>query len=342
MEISYQLDLFRRIATTQRADELTAQASRKDVETTALIVASSVVELWVGLAEQRAIHQLLEEQLEVGNEYLHLVETRFANGLASALDVYQQRLQVESTRAQLPRVEARTALLVHQLAVIQGLPPRMPSPLPQARMPALQPAPALELPATVILQRPDVAAAQLRLLAADHRVAAAVADRFPSVGISLTGASQASQLSQLFDGWLTSLAAHLLGPVFDGGRRKAEVARTRAAVEQAFADWESTILVCLREIEDALATEQSLRKSEEILTAQLELAEVTLERSRSRYLAGLTDYLNVLTSLQSLQQLERARITTQKELLSNRVKLHLALGGVWPTELTDPHREPVS
>ncbi len=334
--LSYQVDLWRKIGNARRAEVLAAQAGRQDVEATALAVSGAAVELWYSIAAQRATVALLEAQIEVGQEYLDLVEVRFANGLASAMDVYRQRLQVENTRSQAPVARTRLSLLEQQLALLLGKPPRSAAPHPVAGLPALPPLPATGVPAEVLRARPDVRAAELRLVAADHRLAVAVADRLPALTLSATAGSQADSFGDLLDAWFVSLAGNLIAPLFDGGRREAEADRNRAVVQESFHAWQSSLILACHEVEDALVSERGLLERQRILDTQLDVARSTLERSRARYVNGLTDYLNVLTSLQSLQELERARIGTRSDLLINRITLHLALGGTWAAELIPP------
>jgi outer membrane protein TolC len=173
-------------------------------------------------------------------------------------------------------------------------------------------------------------------MAADHRLAVAVADRYPSLSISATVGGQAERFSDVLDQWFTNLAGNLLAPVFAGGRLTAEADRNRAVVQERIYAWESALLGACTEVEDALVAERGLSETNRILDTQLELAGANLERSRALYVNGLTDYLTVLTALQALQNLQRQAITTQQELVSNRIRLYLALGGSWSRSLEEP------
>lgn len=337
MTLSYQVDLWKKITNNRLAAVLDFEAGREDLEATALTVTSSVAELWASLAEQGALLLLLEDQLEVSNDYLKLVEARFGRGISSAVDVYQQRLLVENIREQFPKTKMQQKLLQHQLALLLGRQPKATTPLIGSNLPLINKLPPMGLPASVLRKRPDVRAAELRLFAADHRVAIAVADRFPSVSLSATAGSQAVEISSLFDQWFTNLAGNLMLPLFDAGRRKAEVERNRAMVRERFYQWEAVLLNALVEVEDALVKEEGLQNSYYSIIKQVELAQQTLDRSRALYINGLTDYLTVLTSLQSLQNLQRVEINVRKSLISNRIRLHSALGGSWTSELREPN-----
>jgi NodT family efflux transporter outer membrane factor (OMF) lipoprotein len=336
LTVGYQVDLWKKISNRRQAALHDMQASRQDLEATAFAISGAAGELWYGIAADHATLQLLDEQLAVGQSFLNLVQLRFANGLASAVDVYQQQLQVETTRNQIPATSTRLATRKHQMAVLLGREPRSQIPLPAAELPDLPALPATGVPIDVLRNRPDVRAAELQLIAADHRLAVAVADRYPSLSLSATAGGQAERFANLLDQWFLNLAGNLLAPVFDGGRRTAEADRSRAVVEERLFAWEAALLAACTEVEDTLVTEQGLNETDRILGSQLELAEASLERSRALYVNGLTDYLTVLTALQSLQSLQRQAIHTRQELLSNRIRLYLALGGSWSQNLTNP------
>ena len=108
-------------------------------------------------------------------------------------------------------------------------------------------------------------------------------------------------------------------------------------VRERFYQWEAVLLNALVEVEDALVKEEGLQNSYYSIIKQVELAHQTLDRSRALYINGLTDYLTVLTSLQSLQNLQRLEINVRKSLISNRIRLHSALGGSWTNELREPN-----
>jgi NodT family efflux transporter outer membrane factor (OMF) lipoprotein len=343
LSLSYQVDLWKKISNSRKAAVLDFEAGRGDLEATALTIASAVAEIWASLAAQQAGLELLEEQLEVGESFLTLVEARFGGGLSSAVEVYQQRLQVEGTRGTVPEVRMQLQLLRHQLTLLLGRQPTADLPLPGGGLPLLTDLPPAGVPAEVLRNRPDVRAAELRLFAADHRVAVAVADRFPSISISATLGGQANEFNEVLDKWFTNLAGNLLGPVFDAGRRKAEAERNRAVVRERWYQWQTALLTAYTEVEDALVRDEGLRETHHTTVLQVELAQLSLDRSRALYAQGLTDYLTVLTSLQALQNLQRAEIGTRKAIISNRIRLHLALGGAWPAELVAPeHQKTIS
>jgi len=336
---AYEVDVWKRIASLKRGAVLDREAARQDLDAAAMTLSARVAAAWFTFLEEGAQLELLLEQQNTGRTFLELTLLRFSTGLSSALDVYQQRQQLAATRAQVPLAQARREVARHQLAVLTGetsLPELGLEPSPLADLPPL---PALGLPADLLQRRPDIRRAQLRLAAADHRVAAAVADRFPALRIGGDTGFESydfGDIGNIFSNWVWSLMANLTWPVFDGGRRKAEVDRTRAVVRERLDAYGQAVLVAVQEVQDALVQERRQKEFLDEVEGQVTLAGATLREARMRYLNGLSDYLPVLAALQSLQELERGRLTARRNLLSFRVELYRAMGGAWPAELEDP------
>lgn len=330
---SYELDLWGRVRSEREATRLQVQASRRDYDSAAMSLAAEVVDRWVNIISQRLQNDLLNGQLKANLTYLELVELRYRKGMASALDVNQQRQVVEGVRAQLPLVEAQEQLLLHQLALLLGKPAKTRLTITRTDIPAPGPLPEAGLPADLLAARPDVRAAGLRLYAADWQVAAARANRLPAIKLTVQAAYSAGSLDVLFGNWLLTLAGNLAAPILDGGRRKAEVDRTRAVVDENLAVYRRVVLTAVKEVEDALVNEDRQLQHIAALQAQIEAARGALDQASERYLAGLNDYLPVLTQLLAVQQLEVSLIRQQAQLFIYRVNLHRALGGSWMADL---------
>jgi outer membrane protein TolC len=195
--------------------------------------------------------------------------------------------------------------------------------------------PGLGLPADLLSNRPDVRSAGLALSSADWAVAAARADRLPSVTLAGTGQFTGARIGTIFDNWILTLAGAVVGPVFDGGYRKAEVDKARAAVDEKLGAYKSTVYTAFKEVEDALAEEKWQKEYLDALSAQLEASRVSLREAVSRYAQGLDDYLPVLSALMSVQELEVTMATERTNLMLYRVALYRALGGTWTDSLAD-------
>ena len=332
----YEVDLWGRIRATNESALLSAEASREDLNTVAMTLAAEVTERWVAILSQRLQRQLLEQQLSNNETYLELVELRFRKSLASALDVFQQRQLVERSKAQLPLIEMQERMLQNQLAVLLGRMPNQSPVITRQELPVLDAVPDAGLPVQLLQNRPDIVAAFKRLEAVDQDLAAARADRLPALRLTGSVAYDSDQLEKVFDNWIANLAASVTAPVFDGGRRKAEVDINEAAVQQQLAEYRQLVLSAVREVEDALISETKIREHVAALENQLQAGKNALKEAGTRYLNGLNDYLPVLTQLLSVQSLENDLIRRHEDLLVARISLYRAIGGSWADELSPP------
>lgn len=339
---TYEIDLWGRVGAQHRASVLQAQASREDLNTAAITIAAEVAQRWIAIISQRMQHALLEEQLRINRTLLELVELRFKNAMVSALDVYQQKQLVDNTLAELPLVEQEEQLLLHQLALLLGKPPRFDVKIARQNLPDPAPLPPTGMPADLLAARPDIRAAGLRLHAADWQIAQARANRLPTISLSAAGAYGSDSVETLFDNWLVNLVANLALPLIDGGRRRAEVDRTRALADENLAAYRDTVLTAIKEVEDALVRETKQREHIAALNQVVETARRALEEANVRYRNGLNDYLPVLNQLVAVQNLERDLIRKKANLLIARVSLYRALGGSWPETVDMPGNESTS
>jgi len=331
---AYELDLWGRIRSGRESARLEVLATREDVNTAAMTVASEVANRWVNIISQKIQKALLEKQLEINETYLELVELRFQNAMVSALDVYQQRQAVEQVKGQIPLVEAQEQLFMHELTLLLGKHPQTPVEITRDTLPFPVDLPATGLPADLLSSRPDVRSAGMRLYAADWQVAAARANRLPRISLTASAGYSSGEWSRLFDNWLLSLAANLTAPIFDGNQLAAEVDRQKAIADEQLSVYHRAVVTAVKEVEDALTGEAKQREHIKCLEVQLAAAREALKQARDRYLKGLNDYLPVLTQLLTVQSLERDMVQRHAELLIYRVNLHRALGGAWTDTLS--------
>ncbi|MFN3201647.1 MAG: efflux transporter outer membrane subunit [Bradymonadia bacterium] len=338
---AYEVDLWGRLDAQEKAATLDVKATRLDIESIAMTLAAQVAETWYSLVEQRAQLTLLKAQLETNDTLLELVEARFGQGLASAVDVFQQRQNVLNVKAQIPLIEAQVKLLEHALSLLVGEAPGSKALGTRGELPeGLPPVPEIGVPADLITRRPDIRSAHLRVKATDHRVGAAIASRFPSLRLNPSTGFTAFSVAELLDNWIYSLVASVGATVFDGGRINAEVERQRAALQEQVANLATAMLTALREIEDALIREEKQTAYLTEVVAQNEVAQQLLEETQARYTEGLSDFLPVLSAVQALQRAEATRLSARRQLISNRIQLYRALGGTWAQSLKAPKSQP--
>ena len=325
---SYEVDLWGRVRRGHAAAREDLWASGLDAEAAAHSVAAQVAETWLSILEMRQRIALTRAQLDTNARFLELTRLRFEQGAGSVLAIRQQEQQTAGVRAQLPLLEAQLAVLLNQLGVLTGGPAGM-GVGADAQLPALPDGIPSEVPADLLLQRPDVRAAQRRLVAADHRVAAAIAERLP--GLRLTGSTgyDAQNTANLFDDLIWSVAAGLVAPVFDAGRLARAQAQREAVVRERLAQFNDAALQAVSEVQTALAQLRHQQLHVEAQRAREAASRAVLDAARERYTNGLSDFLPVLTALVTLQADQQAVLTARRQLLALNVQLHRALGGDW-------------
>ncbi len=333
---SWEVDLWGRVQAADESALITAQAAEEDAYATALSLSSQIADAWVELLNRRQQEQQLAEQLTINQRLLELIEMRFMMSRASALDVYQQGQTVKAIEGGLITVRAQAQLFLHQLALLTGKAATSELELKQRSYPETGMIPATGLPADLLAARPDIRAAGLRLQSSTWSVAAARADRLPKLQLDASFNYSSQILNNLLDTWILRLAASLTGPIFDGGRKKAEVKRTLAVVDERIAEYRKVVLTAIREAEDALVREQEFRHTIDNIDQQIVLTENGYREATWRYLNGLSDFLPVLREQINLITLKLDRIRAGSDLLKSRIALHKALGGSWLNTLTPP------
>jgi NodT family efflux transporter outer membrane factor (OMF) lipoprotein len=333
---AYELDLWGRLAANRKAASYDAAAMRADVEAMAISLTAELTDAYFDVLHQREKLALLDEQIATTEQFRELVMLRLSSGTATALDVNQQEQQLHALRAQRAGVEAQLATASQRMAVLVGQAPQTDRTGPATALPSLPAAPEAGLPASLLTRRPDLRAAMMRLEAADARIAVAAADRLPNFRLSASLFLQATSVTELIDDVFWSLTGNLIQPIFDGGRRKAELERTEAVAEERLYLYGQTLLQALFEVQSALVLEAQRQEVIDELAMQLERAELAIDLARERYRQGSLDYLRVLTTLQGLQQLQHSLLDARRLQLSHRVQLCRALGGGWTQELEAP------
>ena len=338
--LTWELDLWRRIANRADAASLLARASRADAEQTALLLSGSITELWFSIQEQEQLLILFQRQIKLSRTLLDLTELRFGQGVGDGLQVLQQRSQLESVIAAIPEVRSTLETNRNQLAVLLA---RTPESLENddpfeatPTLPELPAFPSLPSPRDLLERRPDLRAAHDRVAAADLEVAVAIADMLPALRLSLDGRFSGDQVSSLFDSTIASLSGAVLQPVFDADRRGAEADRRRAILQERVDGFTERFIIALREVEDAIDRERNQVELLKQVRIQVDLANRTLIASRIRFANAQIEYLDVITAIGALQDLQRREIGVQRTVLANRARLLLAIGGDWTRDLAPP------
>ncbi|GHC44354.1 membrane protein [Roseibacillus persicicus] len=325
---SYEVDLWGRIRTRVSAEKLRTQASGEDYRAAAISLSAEVATTWMQLLEARAQQELLQEQIGTNEKVVQSLEGRFVEGQGRGVDILRQRQLVEATRERLTVAELQSEILEHQLQVLLGRAPGTGGLPTGGSLPSLPASLRTGLPVQLLERRPDVRAAFARIRAADAEVAAAMADRYPSLSLGASiGTSEGNSASDLFSNWTTQLSANLIGPIVDAGLRQAEVDRNEAVLREAIADYRQLVVEAIGEVENALARERKQLERIRQLERQLSLAERSSHQLQREFINGVTEYLDVLTALDDEQELRRTLLSARRELLEYRIALYRSLAG---------------
>ncbi|HET7729063.1 MAG TPA: efflux transporter outer membrane subunit, partial [Usitatibacter sp.] len=252
--LSYELDLFGKLARASDAARLDAQASEGLLQSTRLLVQAEVAQTYLAIRALDVERALVRGTVNAYRGTLDLTERRFRAGDVAELDVTRARTEVAATESEALALDRRRAELEHALAVLVGEVASQFS-LPVEEWKTALPVIPAGVPGTVLTRRPDVSAAQNGMLAAQQRVGVAKAAWFPDVSLTATGGYASSELSDLFK-WSArawGVGALLSLPVFDGGRREAGVQNAAARLDEAVARYREQVLVAFRDVEDQLS-----------------------------------------------------------------------------------------
>jgi NodT family efflux transporter outer membrane factor (OMF) lipoprotein len=324
LALSWEIDLWGRISSAQKAAQHDIMATFEELEAAALILSAGVAETYFQIKEQNLQLLLLDQQIKAGETILELIKLRFSYGEASVVDVYQQRQQLASTRSQVPVVKSRLRTLENRLQVQLGRSPGDLTIKVEGDFPELPELPLAGIPVDLLQNRPDLRRIYNEMNAIDYRVAEAVADRFPK--IQLDGNAGFTDGFSTGDRLMT-LLLQAIAPVVDWDRRSSEVRKREAMFREELARYSESYLVAIEEVENALWQEKYQLDLLQALENQINIARSNLIETGNRYRQGLTDYLPVLAALQSLQLLERDILSGRRQLISFRILLYRSLGG---------------
>ena len=323
--LSWEIDLFDRIGAAAKADRFEALARAEDVEAVKLSLSADVANAYFGAAASHRGLALLKEQLYLDRKLKNLLELRLKNGVGTSVDVLRQEARVADSQTLIPLVEAELAVFENRLDVLLGQVPDGEFRVPEKEsLNFAKNLPPVGVPASLLLNRPDLRVMQAELFAADADIAAAIAERLPQVTLD---ASYGYSDTAAFSGPLSMIMGAFVQPLLDWGKRKAAVERNKALYEEKLAEFTQSYLEAFEDVENALVREDKQREFLKRLRKQRVTLQKTVDVSEDRYTEGVDDYLPVIDALQELRQVQRDEITEQLELVNIRINLHRALGG---------------
>lgn len=334
---SYELDLFGRIQSLkdQALENYLAQVETQRSTQIALI--ASVANAYLTLLADQELLALSEATLATEQESYGLTEHKYRLGAASEMELAQGRTALESAKVSLAQYQRQVKQDRNGLALLlgTGVPALMTEPATLAKV-QLATIP-VGAPSSLLQQRPDILAAEHSLKAANANIGAARAAFFPTISLTATAGTASNQLSGLFDGgtgtWTFMPQINL--PIFDGGKRIADLDVAEVSTKQAVASYEKSIQTAFKEVADTLGAQADYQQQLQAQQALVEANQTYFKLAEVRYEKGVDSYLTRLDAQRSLFSAKQGLISTRLAQLSNQVALYKAVGGGWQATDTE-------
>jgi NodT family efflux transporter outer membrane factor (OMF) lipoprotein len=331
--MNWEIDVFGRI---RRSVESATAAFEATVEDYRDVLVALLAEVGVNYVDAVALQEriaLAEQNVRAQQDSLQLTQDRFDAGLTSALDVAQAESNLHNTEAQIPQLEVQLTAALNRIAVLLGENPGSVHDelMGKTDIPRSPDEILVGIPADVVRQRPDIRRAECDLASQTALIGVATADLYPR--FSLTGflGLDSASVGDLIDSdsvaW--SVGLPIIGNIFDGGRRRGRIQVEEARTDQLLSSYELTVLVALEEVENALVAYAKEKARRDRLARAVNASSRSVELVRTQYMAGLTNFQNVLDSQRSLTDQQDQLAESQGLVIENLITLYRALGGGW-------------
>ena len=330
IDVTWELDVWGRIRRLVESNEANAQASAADLEAATLSARAQLAQDYFLMRSLDAQKQILDETVVAYQKSLELTNNRYRSGIASRGDVLQAETQLKTTQAQAIDVGVLRAQSENAIALLVGKAPADISLAPAPITTAPPPIPA-GVPEELLQRRPDVAAAERQVAAANAAIGVAEAAYYPTVSVGAHGGFESSSWSKWISalGRFWSAGVSLSQTVFDGGLRNAQVAQARAAYDGSVATYRQAVLTGFQEVEDNLAAQRILGQEAEVQDEAVNAAQQSLTVTANQYQAGIVSYLNVIVAQTIALNNQQTAVNILGRRLNASVLLIKALGGGW-------------
>ncbi|TFW25212.1 efflux transporter outer membrane subunit [Massilia arenosa] len=329
---SYEVDLFGRVGASVSAARLDAAASEATYRSVLLALQADVAQTYFRLRATDAELRTLEETVRLREESVKVNQRRFELGDIGEFDLARAKTELATSRAEAIGVQRQRASLEHALAVLLGRPPAAfgQESNPMADAHALPVVPA-GLPSTLLERRPDISAAQQQVMASNARIGVARSALFPALTLSAAAGTETASTGALFQAaskaWV--VGALLSMPLIDGGRNRANITRSEAALDESVAAYRQQVLTAFQEVEDNLAGLRILAGQAEQVDDAVVSARRSADLAQKLYNAGRSSYLELLDAQRNLAAVERSAVQLRGNRAVTTVALIRSLGGSW-------------
>lgn len=328
--MGYELDLWGRVRNEVAAGNAQATAAQGDLASVQLSLEAQLADLYVRLRGYDVQQRILTDTLDAYQQGLDMTQRRFEGGIASGLDVSRAKTQLADAQAQVSEVVAQRTLTEHAIATLVGQPASRFT-LPVDHAPMNVPAIPLGVPSQLLERRPDIAAAERRVFAANAEIGVARAAFFPRLSLSAALGFQDTGMGTLMSAgnryW--ALGPDLAMTLFDGGRRRAKVQAAQANLDASAGQYRGVVLDAFQQVEDNLTLLQQLGKEAHQQDDAASAAHDSQTIATNRYREGAVNYLDVVSAQTAALQAERSAEQVRTRRLQASVDLIRALGGGW-------------
>ncbi|MFM0235722.1 efflux transporter outer membrane subunit [Paraburkholderia sediminicola] len=326
-EASYEVDFWGFNAANASAADLLARASEFDRDTVALTLTASVADTYF---QVQSLRRRLAIARSISDDAAHILQLLLAQqeaGVATELQVQQQRNALATFQAAVPALQQQLDINIHALAVLVGTAPEQFTVNDAALAGIAIPQPRPDLPASLLETRPDIRSKEAQLQSANESVGAARAAFLPNIVLTADGGLSSKSLSHFLSSPFASLATSLAAPLFDGGALRGQLHANQAAEAKSVADYRQAVVTALQDVEDSLSAAQQQQLAEAADQSAADAARKAATLAQAQYRLGTVDFLTVLDAQRTLFQAEDTLVQARLARLQASVSLFRAFGG---------------
>ncbi|SDC05993.1 efflux transporter outer membrane subunit [Acinetobacter boissieri] len=330
---SWELDLWGKLRRQVDENKASAVASQADLANATLSAQSTLAQSYFALRILDQRIDLYDYTISIYEKYCRILAEKYKEGIIAKSDLTQAEQSLYSAQASKQDLSWQRAQYEHAIAVLIGKAPATFDLAKQVHLKLYVPEVPHTVPSELLERRPDIAASERRVAAANEAIGIAIAGYFPSLSLSSSMGSSSSHFSQLFSAStaIWSLGASASQTLFDFGANKAKVVSSRAAYDETVASYKQTVLDAMQAVEDSLVKSSSLKLQLQAQQKALQASTESARIYRNQYDEGLIDYANVATTEATRLTSQQSILQTQSTQLQNSVALIVALGGGWHT-----------